>query len=423
MSYCNFCKTTTDHQTIFCSQTQCKVCQKYGHINIYCPTLPCRVCGVKGHTLRTCQYERIYSKNHVYAKPDNDGLLECGCSADLLKRRIEEIKEYQPNMSYNRRYHCCRCLDIINVDKIRETNNTFLCIGCNAEFYENLNDNDNRKIQYKNSDEYRKNLVKCVVCQKEHKRASYLDGIGDFCDIHHQVAYKVWRDMDNPNIKLWTRIIHWTDTNQTRLSAYPMNQSAILRTVLRLQNKLDISYEEALNEKSGDFWNSKGETDDSDDWYYDDYSFARVINTLNINNEQRIERERLRKLIIESFEFHSNIDIENLLDNLHRNFGGNLENITFCKSCWCVVKKTRENLCDDCNPNRDNNQENLINNNNDNYIKIMEKMEEISNQINQLNLISKENKNEIEKIKAPFVLIKNLCNTFSDKDKDFISFM
>ncbi|CAG8752345.1 11549_t:CDS:2, partial [Cetraspora pellucida] len=154
---------------------------------------------------------------------------------------------------------------ILYIDKITEMNKKFLCFGCKKDFIERLPDNDKRKIQFINSPENQRDIVNCVVCEKEHHRFSYLDGIGDFCDYHHQVAYKVYQDIQNPNKDLWTRIMHWTESNRTRLAAYKLNQSAILRTVLKMKNLLFLSYEKALEDQEGDFFNAAGETDNVED--------------------------------------------------------------------------------------------------------------------------------------------------------------
>ncbi|CAG8736898.1 16357_t:CDS:1, partial [Cetraspora pellucida] len=256
--YCNRCNIYTDHQSIFCSQTQCLKCKEFGHINFYCPTLPCRVCRATDHTLLTCPYEPIHSKNYIYGKTKR-GLLDCGCDKKKLIEKREELQKDQASLSKKRQYHCCDCKAILYIDKITKINNMFLCFGCKKQFIERLPDNDKRKIQFINSPENQRDIVTCVVCEKEHHRFSYLDGIGDFCDYHCQAAYKVYQDIQNPNKDLWTCILHWTETE--RLSAYKLNQSAILRTVLKMKKLLFLSYEKALKDQEGDFFNAAGETD------------------------------------------------------------------------------------------------------------------------------------------------------------------
>ncbi|CAG8781831.1 14639_t:CDS:1, partial [Cetraspora pellucida] len=263
---------------------------------------------------------------------------------------------------------------ILYIDKITEINKKFLCFGCKKDFIERLPDNDKRKIQFINSPENQRDMVVCVVCKKEHHRFSYLDGIGDFCDYHCQIAYKVYQDIQNPNKDLWTRIQHWTETG--RLSAYKLNQSSILRTVLKMKKLLFLSYEKALEDQEGDFFNAAGETDSSD-WYFEDYSFTRVMRSLNITPEEQKAKERLRKIIIESFNFNSDIDVEDILDGLHERLGKSIKDYTFCKSCWYITKKTEKNLCSDCNL-EDVNTDNDNNNFSDNRITLLEnKIEEL----------------------------------------------
>ncbi|CAG8815621.1 4952_t:CDS:1, partial [Cetraspora pellucida] len=311
--YCNICDIKNDHKTISCLKTQCKICQGYGHINIYCPTMPCRVCNVQTHILSSCKYENVYSKNFIYSKTKN-GFLGCGCLQERILSRRKEIKEYQPLMSKGRIYHCCKCADNISVEKIIEDNNIFYCKGCYKVFIENLPNNDQRKIEYMQSSEYQRDIVICRLCNKTHHRVYFVEGAGDFCDRHHQIAYLVSEDIENPNKSLWTRIIHRTESSRTKMSAYPLNQSAIMRIVLRYKNAISITFEEALKEQIGDIWNSAGTTDDNDDWNAEDYRFTRVIDNLNISSEQELEKQRLRKLILESFDFSSNIDIEEILN-------------------------------------------------------------------------------------------------------------
>ncbi|CAG8832427.1 15863_t:CDS:1, partial [Cetraspora pellucida] len=259
-------------------------------------------------------------------------LLGCGCSKDQILDKRKKIAEYRPSISNKRLYHCCNCIDIIYVDDIVEQeNNKFLCKRCNKDFLERLPNNDRRKIEYMQSSEYQKDIVKCVVCEKDHHHFHFVEGAGNFCNIEHQIAYLVSKDIENPNKHLWTRIIHRTESTKTKMSAYSLNQTAILRTVLKFRKEINISYEEALDEQAGDIWNTQETTDDTDDWYSDDYRFTRVINNLNIPLEQELEKQRLRKLIVESFDFSSNIDIEEILNSLYDRFGGNLQNITFCK--------------------------------------------------------------------------------------------
>ncbi|CAG8652156.1 5991_t:CDS:1, partial [Cetraspora pellucida] len=283
MSYfCNRCKKETDHKSIFCSKTQCDKCKGFGHINFFCPTLPCRACKSTDHTLQACQYEFIHSKNYIYGISNKKGLLNCGCNQTKLLEKRKKLQEDQVSLSNKRQYHCCNCNDITYVDKLTSINNTFLCFGCKKEFINRLPNNDNRKIQFVQSPENQRDIVSCVICKKNHHRFSYLDGIGDFCSWHHQAAYKVLRDIEDPNKALWTRIKHWTTSSKTRLSSYSLNQTAILRIVLIYQKKLKMTYEKALETQIGDFFNPAGETDDYDDeeeWEYQNnekiYSFIK----------------------------------------------------------------------------------------------------------------------------------------------------
>ncbi|CAG8487995.1 3127_t:CDS:2, partial [Cetraspora pellucida] len=413
--YCNRCNTYTDHQSIFCLQTQCLNCKEFGHINFYCPTLPCRVCKGTDHTLQTCQYESIHSKNYIYGKTNRWGLLDCGCNKRKLVERREELHKDQVTMSKKRQYHCCNCKAILYINKITKINEKFLCFRCKKQFIERLPDNDIRKIEFINSPENQRDIVVCVVCKKTHHRFSYLDGIGDFCDYHCQAAYKVYQDIQNPNKDLWTRIRHWTETE--KLSAYKMNQSAILRTVLIMKNFLSLLYEKALEDQIGDFFNSASETDD-DDWYSEDYSFTRVMRSLKITPEEQKEKERLRKIIVESFTFNSDIDVEDILDSLHERFGKSIKDYTFCKSCWYIIKKTENNLCSDCDlENISTNNEN--NDFSDNRIILLEnKIEELVKQIDRLKIESEYHRTQVDQYKAPFLLFKNFIKLFNDTKEE-----
>ncbi|CAG8787148.1 2092_t:CDS:1 [Cetraspora pellucida] len=419
--FCKHCNKQNDHETIFCLKTQCKICNENGHINIYCPTLPCRICKTQEHTLKDCKYRNIYSKNYFNQKPNYKGNMRCGCLYEEVKKKIDELLQCYPNTTKYRRYHCCECKSILTIGQIYELEeNIFKCKECYERFIYNLNDDDNRKIQYLMSSEYQRYLAKCVICKKEHKRVYYLDGIGDFCNIHHQVAYKVYQDIENPNKKLWLRIRHWTDMSKTRLSAYPINQTAILRTVLIMKNLLNnMSYDEALEEQNGDFFNSVGTTDDND-WYEEDYTFERIIDNL-ILPEEIIERERLRKLIIESFNFGSNIDIEDILTKLQKNYGS-LKRITFCKSCWLVdlVERVKNNLCSKCNNdgNNDDTNNNEINNEEINNNDINVRINELMKQISEIKLESEKIKIENDKYRKPFVFLKQFLNSVNSINND-----
>ncbi|CAG8776939.1 401_t:CDS:1, partial [Cetraspora pellucida] len=189
-----------------------------------------------------------------------NGLLGCGCLKQMILKRKDEIKESQPYMSKKRKYHCCQCFDIISFEKMNKKEpRKFICEGCYKQNVMNLPDDDERKIRYKQSSEYQRHLVKCVVCEIEHSRFNYIEGAEDFCCWDHQIVYLVCRDITNPNKDLWTRIRHYTETG--KLSSYKLNKSAILRTVLVKKKILFISYEQALEEKEGDIWNSAGEYD------------------------------------------------------------------------------------------------------------------------------------------------------------------
>ncbi|CAG8706581.1 1064_t:CDS:2 [Cetraspora pellucida] len=358
--------------------------------------------------------------NYFKQKPNKKGNLRCGCSYEEIKKRIDELLEYYQNTSKHRRYHCCECKVILTIDNIYELeDNIFKYKGCYKNFHMGLNENDERRKEYIQSSEYQRYLVNCVVCKKEHKRAYYLDGIGDFCNIHHQVAYKVYQDIENPNKKLWIHIRHWTDTSKTRLSAYLMNQIAILRTVLIMKNLLNISYDEALKEQNGDFFNSAGTTDDND-WYEEDYTFERIVDNL-ISPEEMNEKERLRKLIIESFNFGSNIDIKDILTKLQKNYGS-LKRITFCKSCWLVdlVERVKNNLCSKCNNdgNNDDTNNNEINNEEINNNDINVRINELMKQISEIKLESEKIKIENDKYRKPFVFLKQFLNSVNSINND-----
>ncbi|CAG8819872.1 5168_t:CDS:2, partial [Cetraspora pellucida] len=115
---------------------------------------------------------------------------------------------------------------------IEKENNKFLCKRCNKDFLENLPDNDPRKKEYLQSSEYQRYIVKCILCRKDHQHHLFLEGAGNFCCKEHQIAYLVSKDIENKNKFLWTQIIHRTDLTKTRMSAYAINQTAILRIVL-----------------------------------------------------------------------------------------------------------------------------------------------------------------------------------------------
>ncbi|CAG8489041.1 8463_t:CDS:2 [Cetraspora pellucida] len=281
-------------------------------------------------------------------------------------------------MSKDRLYHCCDCLNNISVDKIRELNNRFLCKGCYKDFMKKLPDNDRRKIEYMKTSEYQRDIVSCVICKKKHHRMNYLEGIGDFCNYHHQIVYKVYCDIQNPNKEMWTRIRHWTD--RRRLSAYHLNHN---------------DWEEEEQE---------------------DYSFQRVIDTIILTPKQEIEKDRLRKVIIESFKFTSNVDIEDTLNILVNNFGGDLENFTFCRECISVVRNAKEGLCGYCSGYDDiDNTENK----DEKEYKIIELVNMIKELQEEINI----NRQNIEKYKAPFDIMKNFLNCFNDTkiDENLIS--
>ncbi|CAG8539043.1 8715_t:CDS:2, partial [Scutellospora calospora] len=196
----------------------------------------------------------FYEKNYIFGKCDNNQNLGCGCSYDEIKKKFDELILIRPAISKERRYHCCECH---NIFKFYKLDKDYKCKECYRIFCENLDEDDIRKIEYIQSNEYQKNLVNCVVCDKEHKRGNYIEWIGDFCDNHHQIAYKVWDDIQNPNKEIWTRIDHWTESTKSGMSYYPINKSAVHRTILILQGKSKLTYEEALEEQYGDKWNDR----------------------------------------------------------------------------------------------------------------------------------------------------------------------
>ncbi|CAG8538935.1 8021_t:CDS:2 [Cetraspora pellucida] len=185
----------------------------------------------------------------------------------------------------------------------KEEPKKFICQECYEENVMNLPDNDARKIKYKQSSEYQRYLVKCVICEIEHPRFNYVEGAEDFCCWEHQI----------------TQIQHYTEIG--KLSSYKLNKSAILRTVA----------------SEYDTWNEQ-----------DQYSFQNVIDNIILTLQQRNDKERLKKFIIESFDISSNIDIELVINRLFDNFGGNLQEISFCRECFIVVKNAQNSLCGYC---------------------------------------------------------------------------
>ncbi|CAG8478459.1 7953_t:CDS:1, partial [Scutellospora calospora] len=184
--------------------------------------IPCFICK-ENHMLNECKYKNYFDKNYIYGRYDENGKLGCGCSYDLIQKNFNELIEKKPNTSKERKYHCCKCYEISKCfDLIDLGDSRFNCKRCYEIFCEGLPEDDQRKLEYYQSNEYQKNIVNCVICDKEHKRGNYLEGIGNFCDIHHQIAYKVWEDIQNPNKNINDRIEHWTEIR--RLASYSLNK-------------------------------------------------------------------------------------------------------------------------------------------------------------------------------------------------------
>ncbi|CAG8823981.1 2844_t:CDS:1, partial [Dentiscutata erythropus] len=74
-------------------------------------------------------------------------------------------------------------------------------------------------------------LVECKLCKtsEPRNRMYNLESISEelwFCDLEHLYAYKASTDvLYNPNYNLWTRIRHYTESNQSAGSQYNMNQT------------------------------------------------------------------------------------------------------------------------------------------------------------------------------------------------------
>src|SRR6185312_13785655 len=83
-----------------------------------------------------------------------------------------------------------------------------------------------------------------------------------FCDLEHLYAYKASTDvLYNSNYNLWTRIRHYTESNQSAGSQYNMNQTHIFRLAKIYLQETDMTISEALEPQANDRLNQP--------WSYD----------------------------------------------------------------------------------------------------------------------------------------------------------
>ncbi|CAG8440263.1 785_t:CDS:2 [Scutellospora calospora] len=376
--HCCTCKNFYEYYQIDINNFKCKNC-----------SLPCRICKGEDHNLEKCEYKFFFEKNYIFGRYDRNRKLGCGCSYDEIKKKFDDLISIRPATSKERRYHCC---EYHNIFRFYEIDKDFKCRDCYGIFCESLQEDDDRRIQYYQSSEYQRKLVKCYICEIEHIRGIYLDGEGDFCDSIHQAAYKVYYDIQNPNKNIWISIKHYTQSRRTRLASQNINQTAVYRTVMIMQGKESMSYAEALETQVNDKWND-GEGWDNDDT--EDINENISDNNVEIlTSKEQKETDRFRNMILK-FNFSNNIDIENIINNIRKNFES-LKGLTMCKSCRFVLKITKvteNNSCDTCEKDSDKDK----------------RIQDLERRIDEMT-------KEINRYKQPYILIKNFINLFNDPD-------
>ncbi|CAG8443573.1 11313_t:CDS:2, partial [Scutellospora calospora] len=242
----------------------------------------CRVCE-ENYILKDCEYKDLFEKNYIFGRYDINKKLGCRCLYNEIQEKYRELLLIKPETSQKRKYHCCTCKKIFYYHQLKDG---YKYLSCYEVFCERLPENDYRKITYLQSDKYRRNLVRCVIYNKEYKRGNFLEEEGDFCDIHHQVAYK----NSQGTIDKW-------DEND-----YEESESSIKK--------------------------DKGKS-------------------AEIPLDEIIEVKRIRKLIINNYTFDDNIDIIEMINKEYKRFGS-LKNITICKECFSFINRVKNNLCINC---------------------------------------------------------------------------
>jgi len=98
-------------------------------------------------------------------------------------------------------------------------NQTLVCQGCHKDFYQSLDREDPKSIEYYTQGDGQGTLVNCKICNESGPRnhMHYLDDSSAslwFCDYEHMYAYKAASDvLFNPNCNLWIRVQHYTQSS------------------------------------------------------------------------------------------------------------------------------------------------------------------------------------------------------------------